>query len=142
MGYKLSCILLVDDDAPTNFLNEEIIREVECVDHVQIAETGQEALDYLANRGQYIVNGDSYPQPDLIFLDINMPGMDGWEFLQEYGKLSPGQRGKMIVVMLTTSLNPDDEVKAKTTNGISGFITKPLTKEMVQDILERHFRVN
>lgn len=139
MNHKLSCILLIDDDAPTNYLNEEIIRETDCVNHVQIAETGRDALDYLANKGQYVANGNTYPQPDLIFLDINMPGMDGWEFLQEYEKLSPDQWGKMVVVMLTTSLNPDDERKAKASNGIAGFITKPLTKEMVRDILERHW---
>jgi CheY-like chemotaxis protein len=142
MDNKLNCILLVDDDAPTNYLNEEIIRDVDCVDHVQIAETGKEALDYLASRGQFTTNGSIYPQPDLIFLDINMPGMDGWEFLQEYEKLPPDQRGKMIIVMLTTSLNPEDELKAKASDGIAGFITKPLTREMVQDILERHFGVN
>jgi CheY-like chemotaxis protein len=130
---------LIDDDTPTNYLHQEIIGELECTEHVQIAETGSEALAYLTCKGQYIANGDNYPRPDLIFLDINMPGMDGWEFLQEYKKLHADQQGRMVIIMLTTSLHPEDEHKAKTSGEVSGFITKPLTKEMLEAILQQHF---
>jgi len=69
-----------------------------------------------------------------------MPGMNGWEFLDEYHKLDKDIQSKVIVVMLTTSDNPDDEAKAKNWDFISDFITKPLTKEILEDIIEKYFK--
>jgi CheY-like chemotaxis protein len=142
MESKLNCILLIDDDSPTNFLNMEVIGEVEGVNHVQIAETGAEALEYISNTGPYVANGTIYPRPDLIFLDINMPGMDGWEFLEEYKKLGSSGKNRAVIIMLTTSLNPDDELKARSTNEVSGFMTKPMTRETFEEVLGRYFRRN
>jgi CheY-like chemotaxis protein len=119
----------------------EIIQAAGCVNHVQVAETGIEALDYLTSTGRFISGGEVFPPPDLIFLDINMPGMDGWEFLQAYKKLNLEHQGK-VIVMLTTSLNPDDEVKARAMDEIAAYMTKPLTKEMLEDILQQYFRKN
>src|ERR1041385_2757434 len=103
MTKKIHSILLVDDDDATNYLNRLTLKKLDCADEVHISESGSEALQYL----QKNVNGD-YPHPDLIFLDINMPAMDGWEFLEEYKKLPPEMKGKIVEIMLTTSLNPDD----------------------------------
>lgn len=135
MESKLNCILLVDDDEPTNFLNMEVIREIDCANHIQIAETGDEALDYLTSAGKFTINVGVHPQPNLIFLDINMPGMDGWEFLERFRVLHVEKQDDIKIVMLTTSLNPDDEHKARATDEITDFITKPLTKEVLLAIL-------
>ncbi len=134
MKKKLNCILLIDDDEPTNFIHERVIKKLDCAEKVISLLSAEDALKYLQ-----IKNGDNYPCPDLIFLDINMPGMDGWEFLEEYQKLGSHQRGRIVVVMLTTSVNPDDEEKAHQLSGISGFRIKPLTREVLQEILEEHF---
>jgi len=138
MKTKLNCILLIDDDEPTNFLSSIIIEEANCTEHIQIAQSGQAALDYLtkcvANE-----NGCSYPCPDLIFLDINMPAMNGWEFLEQYSKLENKHKGNVIMVMLTTSLNPDDKSKADEIPDVSGFENKPLTAEKLDAILKKHF---
>jgi len=77
MKQKLNCILLVDDDESTNFLNKMVIEEVACTDKVMVAESGLEALRYLTSKE----NG-KYPQPDLMFLDINMPKISGIELLR------------------------------------------------------------
>ena len=77
--------------------------------------------------------------PDLIFVDINMPRMNGWEFLEEYNKLADQFKSQAIVVMLTTSGNPDDKAKAKLSKVISDFITKPLTKEILEGIVKQYF---
>jgi len=68
-----------------------------------------------------------------------MPGMNGWEFLESYEKLEKEQKSKAIVVMLTTSLNPDERDKAKEIPQISGFLNKPLFAEGIKNILEEKF---
>lgn len=134
MKRKLNCVLLIDDNEADNFLHEKILRKAGITDHVVSVKGGQEALEYLTSE-----NKDENQQPDIIFLDINMPGMDGWEFLEEYNKLYKKHRGRMIVVMLTTSLNPDDSKRAQTVSVIDIFKNKPLTVGMIQELLQKHF---
>jgi|SRR5690349_23075004 len=141
MKSRLNSVLLIDDDEPTNFYTQLIIEESGCADHIQVAQGGREALNYLSKTQQQ--NGENrFPRPDLIFLDINMPAMDGWEFLDEYKKLQKDRQGKIIVVMLTTSLNPDDKAKAIEMPEIAGFESKPLTEEKLNKILKEHFSGN
>ena len=137
MKHKLNCILVIDDDEPTNFFTQMILEESGCTRHIMIMQSGQEALDYLAKSEEAASDPDIYPSPDLIFLDINMPAMDGWEFLEEYKKLNIDS--KVIVVMLTTSLFPEDKLKAESMPEISGFENKPLTTEKVNSVLEKYF---
>lgn len=138
MQKKLSCVLLIDDDSPTNFLNKMVIEEANCAEVVEVAQSGKDALEYLT-KTMDIESGSRYPNPDLIFLDINMPAMDGWEFLEQYESLAKDQKGKVIMVMLTTSLNPEDEMKAMIKPGIAGFRSKPLTHKMLEEILNEYF---
>ncbi len=136
MKTRLNCVLVIDDDEPTNFFTNIILEEAGCFDHVKIMQSAQEALDYL-RKSEEPGNEHCYPSPDLIFLDINMPAMDGWEFLGEYRKLSVKE--KVIVVMLTTSLFPEDRLKAEEIPEISGFENKPLTIEKLNLILEKYY---
>ncbi len=135
MKRKLNCILLIDDDEPTNFLNRMVIEEVDCTERIETMQSAREALKYLTNS----TPTGNYPRPDLVFLDINMPAMDGWEFLEKYNQLPEDQKAKIIVVMLTTSFNPEDELKARQIAGISGFRNKPLTPDVLLQILRKHF---
>lgn len=137
MKLKLNSILLVDDDEAANFLHTMIIKQLDCTENIITKENGVEALDYLRSTIDGI-----YPQPDLILLDINMPIMDGWEFLGEYEKLKDDQLAKIVIVMLTTSLNPDDRKKAEVIPDISGFISKPLSRIKLEDTLEKHFKAS
>lgn len=137
MKPKLNCVLVIDDDEPTNFFTRMILEESGCVNHIQVMQSGQEALDYLAKSEQAESDASLYPSPDLIFLDINMPAMDGWEFLAEYRKLSV--KSKIIVVMLTTSLFPEDKLKAEEMPEIFGFENKPLTLEKLNMVLGKYF---
>lgn len=131
---KLNTILLIDDDEPTNFLHKLVIEESEITNKVLAVQSGQAALDYLTTA----IDG-VYPQPDLIFLDINMPVMNGWEFLERYRQLEKKYQGGKVVVMLTTSLNPDDQAKARALNIIQDFKHKPLTQDMLKELLAQFF---
>jgi len=139
MGKKLNCVLLIDDDLGTNFINQMLIKKADITDHIETVLNGKEALDFITNKGKYENAGNVFPQPMLTLLDINMPVMDGWEFLEAYEKLEEHQRGKIIIIMLTTSLNPDDVTRAEEISDVSGFKNKPLTMETINDIMLQHF---
>lgn len=131
---------MIDDDDSSNFINKRIIEKAGITDVIETTLNGQEALDFLTNSGKYEkAPGHPFPQPMLILLDINMPVMDGWEFLEAYQKLPENQKSKIIIVMLTTSLNPDDNQRAMQISDISGFRNKPLTLEIIDDIMKIHF---
>lgn len=133
MKKKLDCILLIDDDGPTNFLHEIVIKEADCAKKVVAVRGAQEALDFLSEQ-----KSNGAPDVDLIFLDINMPRMTGWDFLEEYVKFNRNGQGR-IIIMLTTSLNPYDEQRARKIESITDFVSKPLTVEMLHQIVENHF---
>ena len=135
MGVKLNCVLLIDDDEPTNFLNRLTLEQADCAGEVRVAQSGQEALDFLSTCGER-----TRPRPDLIFLDINMPAMDGWEFLQRYRSLPAACKADIVLIMLTTSLNPDDELRTKAIPEVSGFENKPLSQQRLTLLLEKYFR--
>jgi CheY-like chemotaxis protein len=138
MKQLLNCILVIDDDEPTNFFTGMIIEESGCTHYIKLVQSGQEALEYLIK--SEAGNDANYPTPDLIFLDINMPAMNGWEFLEEYQKVRKTEHEKVIIVMLTTSLFPEDRAKADEIGDISGFENKPLTSENFERIISKYFR--
>ncbi len=130
----IRCILLVDDDPDDNFLHRLVIEDSGYCDRVEVAENGQQALSYLTTQ-----SAPNYCRPEVILLDINMPGMNGFEFLAEYEKLDPSYQAKVVLMMLTTSLNPDDQRRANGHNVVIGYKSKPLTRKMLDDIVAQHF---
>jgi CheY-like chemotaxis protein len=135
MKEKLNCILLIDDDEATNYINHRILSRLDCTEQIQSVQSGRDAIDYITGAGKFR-EGD-YPKPQLIFLDINMPAMNGWEFLDRFKSIKAGT--EILIVMLTTSLNPEDELLSKKNPAITCFRNKPLTKEIVKEIIEEYF---
>ncbi|MFL9845555.1 response regulator [Flavobacterium rhizosphaerae] len=135
MKTPLNCIMLVDDNKTDNFFHERVIRKYNAATNVIAKESAQEALDHLKNKK----NNESCTHPDLIFLDINMPGMNGWEFMEHYRELDSELQSEMVVVMLTTSQNPDDKATALSQGGIIDFKTKPLSKEILDEVLQSFY---
>ncbi|ORE87074.1 response regulator receiver [Oceanococcus atlanticus] len=131
---RLKRVLLIDDYEADNFMHEMLFEEMGCADEIVVKLNGREALDYLTTPQQ-----GQLPRPDLICLDINMPVMNGWEFLAAYEALDEDMRGGVVLMMLTTSLNPDDKSLADSNEAISDFVSKPLTREALGELLSKHF---
>jgi CheY-like chemotaxis protein len=136
---KLNSVLLIDDDMATNFISKMLIKKAGITDHIETTLNGKQALDYLTNSGKYEKSDEIYPQPMLILLDINMPVMDGWEFAEAFMKLDSNQKREIIIVMLTSSLNPDDKERAANLPAITGFQNKILTMESLTNIMNLYF---
>ena len=127
---KLKRILLVDDDNINNFINQRLIKKLNITEEVSVAVNGEDAINTIKNAGDYL--------PDLILLDINMPVMDGFEFLEAYKKLPIANKDNAVIVMLTTSTNQNDMARSKSIP-IRGFLNKPLTEEKIKKIMKDYF---
>ena len=137
MKTKLKHILLVDDDDACNFFHTHLIEKMELAEEVKAVSNGVEALDYLRT----VIDGH-YPRPDVIFLDINMPKMNGWDFLEEYEKLEEQQKAQMILIMLSTSFNSEDRDRALANVNVKDFANKYLNKDSLYQLLRKHFPEN
>ncbi len=140
LNKKLNCILLIDDDPATNFLHKLIIEQAQIANQIKIVYNGQEAMDYLTRQNDYQNADDaSDPLPDLIFLDINMPVMDGWEFLEAYQETF-NENIATVICMLSTALPKNVEHKMSTNSiSVNHFIEKPLRKDRLYGIMEKFF---
>lgn len=129
MKKKLDRVLLVDDDDAVNFYHKIILEEEGIAKWIDVKDTSEQALDWLKH----------HRLPDLIVLDLNMPKMDGWAFIQEYRKLPKKSQSRCIIIIVSSSANPDDRQRAKETEEVSAFYSKPLTPEIVQEIIRNFF---
>jgi len=126
---KLKRFLLVDDSKSTNFFNKTIILKTDCVEEVLIATNGSNALKYL----------ESDTIPEIIFLDLNMPVMNGWEFLEEHNQLTAAYKNSKIIIMIGAKLRAEEEKKLKSFPQVTEFREKMLTKEIVLEIVSTYF---
>lgn len=133
---KLKNILLVDDDSITNFINKSIISDIDISENIYTAENGQEALELLKRYCNQSNSGCGCPS--LVFLDLNMPLMDGFEFLQQFGSMDEFHNQRIPIVVLTSSENAKDIEKAKQLK-VNGYVCKPLTPEKVNHALNTIF---
>lgn len=133
MPKPIRCILLVDDDPDDNFLHQIVIDDSGLCDQVRITTTGMEALQYLTDTAH-----PDYVRPDFILTDINLPGMNGFEFLERYQQLDNQLKCQHAVLVLTTSLNPLDTKRAALLPDIKGYYAKPLSESILQSMVNQH----
>ncbi|GAA4390132.1 response regulator [Hymenobacter koreensis] len=126
-------ILLVDDDDTTNFLNQRLFQQLGFSNSL-VALNGQEALNLLHTLCNQSAES---PCPELILLDLNMPVMNGVQFLQAYAQ-QPVRLPLPVIIILTTSLNPNDMAQMQSLP-IAGYLNKPLTREKISNLLHTHF---
>ncbi|MEI6765829.1 MAG: response regulator [Bacteroidota bacterium] len=132
----INCILLIDDNATDNVFHQIIINDADICNCLNIVTGGQEGLEYIIKSAE---PESTRPKPDLIYLDINMPRMNGFEFLEEYEKLDSKLKTGIHIIMLTTSLNPVDKFRALADKSVMDFQNKPLTVEMLQQTAKKYF---
>lgn len=124
-------ILIIDGDRSLNKINEKVLHKAGVVSELHMAPNGREALDYLSNR---IIK--NYSLPDLIIFELNMPVMDGFEFMDEFNKLDfPGKRNIELVVF-SESTNWKDRQRA-VSRGIKNYIDKPYLLRGLNEIISR-----
>lgn len=129
---KLKRILLIDDDFVTNFINENLIKEMGIAEEILCFKNGKEAIDFFKNRDS------SQPPIDLVFLDLNMPVMDGFQFMEAYHKLEKKSTSEVIVAMLTSStLEKEKEIADQL--GVQEHLNKPLTKEKINQLFLKYY---
>jgi CheY-like chemotaxis protein len=122
-------ILVVDDDENWCFISKRMLSKASMGNEIITAKNGLEALTILQ---QYAESGEKLP--GLIFLDIKMPVMDGFEFLEELSQLSNLNLSNTRIFICSSSLHPKDQERAAK-HAIAGFINKPFTSEILRDIM-------
>ncbi|MFC5284510.1 response regulator [Pedobacter alpinus] len=123
---ELACI--IDDDPIYVFCTKRIMVLADFCESFLIFHNGKEALDRLS----VIIQNDEH-LPEVILLDLNMPVMDGWEFLEEFTKIPVAKQ--ITIYIVTSSIDPEDVEKAKQYDNINNYIVKPVTVEMLKEIL-------
>jgi len=128
-------VLLIDDDKVTNYYNQRIVNKYGKIKDAIAVSSGKNALEYLKEAEQ-----GKAAKPSLIFLDINMPAMNGWEFVDEYKKLNVEFTRDIKLIMLTTSSNPDDYEKSQQIDHVDDYINKPLSVDLLSKIIKSHYK--
>ena len=122
-------ILIIDDDEINNFIAAKLIAKIPLHATVNTCLNGLEGIKFIKNNLE-----KKEELPDIIFLDINMPVMNGWEFLDEYETIKNQISKNVAINMLSSSVYNDDISKAETYNTVNKFISKPLTVEKIQNL--------
>lgn len=125
---KYDIVMLVDDNDIDNFINERMINGCNFAETTYVNTSTRSAIEFLKNLSvNKALRKDHLPS--IIFLDINMPILDGFQFIEEFEKLDPVLVKAINIVMLTSSINPSDIERSKKFPSVKGFIHKPLTEE-------------
>lgn len=127
---RFNLVMLVDDDAITRMVCERIIKMTEFSEKAITSENGKTAIDYFKQKVEKNEDNDV----EIIFLDINMPVMNGWDFLDEFEELKGSFTMLPKVYILSSTVDPEDYKKATSYSTVTNLISKPLSKEVFDDL--------
>lgn len=126
----LETILCIDDDPITLMLCKKVISKTSFSKEIATAKNGEEALKYFDT----IKVTNSINKTQLIFLDLNMPLMDGWGFLDNFGTSKYAEFHNTKIIILSSTIDPDDFEKSKKYPLVIDFLSKPISKEMLESL--------
>lgn len=130
---KFYTVMLIDDNEIDNLINQKMIEAASITEHIFTHTGARSAIEFLKNI-EKVDNVAKQILPDVIFLDIDMPLMDGFQFLDEFDKLTEATKKKCKIVMLTSSINPQDVNKSKEYSYVKKYINKPLSQENLEKL--------
>ena len=134
---KLRNVVLIDDNETTSFLNNRLLGRLEVAEVVKTFARADEAFEELW--GNFIADGEVlWNAPELVFVDLKMPGVNGFEFLKMYSDLPETVQQKTVMVVLTTSMHAADTARVAAYPNVE-YLTKPLTEEKMQKLLQKRF---
>ncbi|MCC5937076.1 MAG: response regulator [Lunatimonas sp.] len=128
---RIKNLTLVDDDDVFVYLTKKTIKQTNLVDLVKVFGNGLDAINFLKEN-----KGNAEVLPEVMFLDLSMPIMDGWQFLDEFQKLYHLLPKKITIYICSSSISPEDIALAKSISQVSEFIIKPIHKEKLIDIIK------
>lgn len=128
----VNTVLLVDDDNMTNFLHQRVISKAEICSEVKVAKNGQEGIEKLIELNQSLVSKEDVV---VVFLDLNMPILDGWGFLKAYEFHKDKLNFNTKIFVLSSSINPDDKARAEENKYVAQYVYKPLTTSSLQSLI-------
>jgi len=132
-GKKYFSVMLIDDNEIDNLINQKIIEASNICNNVYVHTGAKSAIEFLKNI-EKLPDHSAKILPDIVFLDIDMPLMDGFQFLDLFDKLKPETKAKCKIVMLTSSINPQDISKSKNYQYVKKYINKPLTQQNLSNL--------
>jgi CheY-like chemotaxis protein len=128
----LPTLTIVDDDAIFVFLTKKVIKQTNIVEIIKVFENGLDAINFLKENSTNIE-----ALPEIILLDLSMPIMNGWQFLEEFITLNPYLNKIITIYICSSSISPDDIARAKSINEVTDFIIKPIVKDKLIDIIKK-----
>jgi CRISPR-associated protein Cas8b1/Cst1 subtype I-B len=129
LAYKFDLALLVDDNDIDNFINERMITTSGFAKNVVVKNSAQGALEYLSS---ILSKGEALPK--VIFLDLNMPVMDGFAFLEQYENFNDELKAHCKIIVLSSSISPEDINRASTNPHVQKFLNKPLSEKYLNAV--------
>ncbi len=136
---KSLSICIVDDDIIYQYLAKEEIEDTNLVNSIMFFDDGEDAIAYINDS---VIKSNPSLLPDVIFLDVNMPRMDGWDFLIAFTELKPAIEKKIIIYMVSSSIDNRDLDRAKSISEVTDYIIKPISPNQLESILRKLLAVN
>ena len=128
---RYKTVMIIDDNEIDNLINQKMIETSYLTEKIYTHTGAKSAIEFLRNIEKLGNELSLEILPEVIFLDIDMPLMDGFQFLDEFSKLNDSTKAKCEIIMLTSSINPQDVNKSKAYGYVKQYINKPLTQENI-----------